>query len=292
MVATGLDVNGDTTDSVEVVMMDSITTCPNLVANYPISLHLAVTMQHNSQLVLCGGKDGDYIPQADCYSFSNDAWNIEGFKLEPARYGAISVETRPGEWLVMGGRDDSSHDLLDSQALKNGIFTRGVDLPMPNYAGSAVMLNETHAFMAIGYGGSENSPNNYLLNINTDEWTRIADRTLSYFRYHSSGTFYNSTAGEIQVANIGRYGIEVYSPNSDSWHSGIASPISGLEASAAIQAGPDSFFLIAGYSEGSRTGHVYKFDENGLTIVKQDILSIPRNTHVAMAIAKEDFTCS
>ncbi len=290
MVATGY--NSGYLDHTEVIDMNSIASCSNLPVTYPIADHSSVPMKHNSKMVICGGATFT----SDCYSYSNDRWNLEAFKLEPGRYGATSVEIRPDEWLIMGGEDASLNHLIDTQILKNGIFTQGPDLPEPIKDGSAVMLNVTHLFVAAGIYQELKpfySPQNYLLDINTEQWTRIANRTLSPYHDHSSGTFYNSTAGEIQVANIGYYGIEVYSPRDDSWHQ-IPFPgnLSSLFYSVAIENGSDSFILIGGATNLEQySGDVYSFDENGLLILKENVLRVPRWMHVALPISKDDFIC-
>ncbi len=129
----------------------------------------------------------------------------------------MSVEIRPGEWLIMGGYD-GSWTLQDTQLLKDGIFTHWPKLPEPIVAGSAAMLNKTHALVAASWDSFDESANNYLLDINSQEWTQISARNLPASDQHSSGSFYNSTAGESQVANIGEEGIKVYSSSNDSWH--------------------------------------------------------------------------
>ncbi len=289
MVATGYD-GTDHLDHVEVINTLSVKSCSNLPAKYPKAIDFSVAMQHDSKMVICGGSP----LTSDCYSYSNDNWNLEAFQLEPARYGAMSTEITPGQWLILGGHDDSNA-LTDTQLLSNGIFTQGPDLPEPSFYGSATMLNKSHLFIASGNTGSGYSSNNYLLNIDTNEWTQIAARSFEAYEFHASGTFWNSTAREVQIANIGKFGIEVYSPSDNSWQSGYPMPpsIGRLEQTAVIQQGQDSFFLIGGYIGGdgsSRSGSVYMFDENGLKIVKEIVLRVGRSRHVAMTL--ENFDCA
>ncbi len=298
MVATGVD--NDFLDSSEVIDTENVTSCNSLPEVYPFQCSRAVAMKHNSKMVICGGETNQSPRDtSDCYGYSNDRWNLEAFKLEPSRYDAMSVEIRPGEWLVMGGYNDGGYGyLIDTRLLKNGIFINGPDLPEEISSGSAVMLNETHLFVAGCYYGPNYSLRNYLLDINTEQWTQIADRTLEeppnqYIAGHSSGTFYNYTAGEIQVANIGGLGIEVYSQRFDSWHQiSFPSPLTFLNESVAIQQGPDSFILIGGQTNlEEESGDVYLFDDNGLSVLKEDVLQIPRRLHVALSISDNDFNC-
>ena len=296
LVATGYD--GNYLDNIEViggVNTESITSCSNLPSKFPLKLRSPVVIQHNFKVTICGGLSNDVT--GDCYSYSNNQWNIEAFKLEPARYGAFSTEIRPGEWLVMGGRDDEFNYLTDTQILQNGFFSPGPDLPEPMHSGSSTLLNDTHVLVVGGENQTNpdmNSPRNYILDINNHQWTQVADRNLELYHYHSSGTFYNSTAGELQVANIGKYGIEVYSPKDNSWHQiTFPSPLTRLYRSATVQLGMDSFLLIGGKTNlESNSGDVYLLNENGLSILKENVLQVPRRNHVAMLVSDTEFTCN
>ncbi len=136
MVATGFNsFYGGSMNHTEVIDVDTMSSCTNLPAIFPIRLDDAVAVTHNSKMVVCGGCCAN---TGDCYSYSNNAWTLEAFKTD--RYGAMSVEIRPGEWLVMGGHD-MYHYLDTSRILKDGIFTQGPDLPEPIFQGSTVMLN-------------------------------------------------------------------------------------------------------------------------------------------------------
>ncbi len=280
----------------EVINTDTLTSCSNLPAKYPHKVRLAVVMKHNSKMIICGGyEEIRYRSTSDCYSYSDNRWTKEAFKLEPVRWGAMSVEIRPGEWLVMGGWNKRLKYLKDRKLFKNGTFIQGPELPEPILEGSSVMLNQTHLFVAAGkYQLTSFSPRNYLFDINTEQWTQIADRTLAPSYAHSSGIFFNSTANEVQVANIGVKGIEVYSPNGNSWHQlPFPSQLTGLSYSTAIQLGTYSFMLIGGITNlDDPSGAIYSFDQNGLSIFKENVLKVPREQHVAMPISKDDFTCN
>ena len=285
MVATGY--NGLQMDDVEMLDIETWTSCSNLPAAYPLSVDHAVALKHDSKPVICGG-----IPlTSDCYSYSNNEWNIEPFRLEPPRYGAMSVEVKPGEWVIMGGSDGSTV-FSEVLLLKDGMFTQLLTLPQPMFGGSATKLNDTHALIAAGFNGTHHSPYNYLLNVDTEQWTQIADRNLSPWEFHSSGTFYNASAGETQVANLGFNGIEIFSPQDNSWHSGISSSVSNLFSSPVVQNGTESFILIGGEADLALSGHVYSFNESGLTILKQNVLKLPRTHHVAVSASIDEFTCT
>ncbi len=156
------------------------------------------------------------------------------------------------------------------------------------------MLNETHLFVAAGRTTSGSyTTNNYLFEINAEQRTQIADRTYAAYAWHKSGTFYNSTVDEMQIANIGVNGIEVYSPRDDSWHQlPFPPPLTSLQRSAAIQQGTDSFILIGGMTNmNDYSGDIFLFDNNGFSILKENVLQVGRNLHVAMPISMEDFSC-
>ncbi len=274
-------------DYSEVINTDTMTSCPNIPERFPKGVEKAVGMKHNGKMVIC---DDDTF----CHSYANDHWSLEPFLLTPVRYGADSAEIRPGEWLVIGGYSwqVTGGALSSVKLLKNGIFNTYSSIPTKSHGGSSAMLNETHLFIACGWSG-QYELTNYLLEIETERYHRIASRTLQPFEFHSSGTFYNSTAGEIQVANIGRYGIEVYSPSLDRWHTGdyFSGGMYWLYKAATIQEGSDSFLVIGGQTNSGTFPTIYRFDETGLYALKQNALSVPRTYPVALPIDRNEFEC-
>ena len=244
-----------------------------------MTVEKAVVLKHQDKPMICGG----HPLTSDCYTYdlSNDRWDIEPSQLIPARYGAMSVEIRPGEYWVMGGTD-GSNDLHDIELFKDGIFTPWSFLPDPIVDGSAVMLNSTHLFVA--EAGPSDSPVNYLVNIDTDQWTRIADRGTPVLSNHVSGAFYDSSAGEVRIATIA-HDIQIYSPRDDAWHYGpsFPQPIEYLYDSATVQEGQNSFLLFGG-EEKSMIGHVLRFNDSTLQLIGQNVLNVARKNHIAIAM--------
>ncbi len=71
------------------------------------------------------------------------------------------------------------------------------------------------------------------------------------------------------------------------------SPLTQLWKSVTSQQGPDSFILIGGWTNLNRIGgDVYLFDENGFSILRENVLQVLRYDHVAMPISTEDFICA
>ncbi len=287
MIATGRTVSYSTSSHVEVINTETIESCSRLPAPFPQDIELAVSLTYQERVVICGGR---YYWTPDCYSYNfiSDSWQLEPFKLEPPRMAAVSVEIRPDEWMILGGPDSNYDPLADTKIFKDGVFIQGPDLPVPMYYGSGVMLYEDTLFIADGDGSSRN----FLLDINTYQWTEIASRLLQPFEAASCGTFFNSSADEIQIAHIGFNGLEVYSPRDDSWRvQSLPASIKELHASRAIQQGPNAFVLIGGSSDSASSGAIYHFDESGLKIIKENVLVEPRFWHIAMPIPEAQFSC-
>ena len=278
--------HGYFSQNVEVINTQTIESCSNFPAQYPEGVNSAVAITDQGKIVICGG----YVfgsKTSDCNSYDNvaDSWNIEPYKLEPARGAAVSVEIRPNEWLISGG-DGFSGGLSDTKIFKNGQFFDGPDLPYNMECHSMVMLDTEKLFVTDNY-----SDRNFILDINTELWTEVAVRP--YIRGCSSiGTFFNSSANEIQVAHV-HDAIGIYSPRDDAWHTGLRLPfpLTSLHYSATIQQGSDSFILIAGDTNQGLSGDIYHFDENGFTILKENVLTQPREFHVAIPIPEDQFRC-
>ncbi len=296
MVATGyMDTSSSSksrTNCVEVLQLGktsgSAKTCS--VSSYPLLVDDAVALANNGNVVVCGGYTGSST-KSNCYRYSNNRWSREPFSV--SMNGAMSVEIRPGEWLLLGGWP-GSQPVADTYILKHGRLIKGPSLPEPIHGGSVVMMNDTHLFVASGDRTNKvKSVKNYLLDVHLEKWSRIADRSLPASRNHVSGTFYNSTVDEIQIANVGFYGIEVYSPSNDSWHSGIPTPVSRLTSSAVVQLNRESFLLIGGRTNNTpNSDEIFMFNNEGLTVRNLNALHIRRDGHIAMPISKDDFECN
>ncbi len=287
-------------DTIELINTQTWETCTygsneNMPSPYPYLLQDAFGMTYNGKAVICTGWDG-HVAYADCFSYDPEfnRWDLEPFRSVPSRSGASSVEIRPGEWLILGGYSYGDF-LRETYIFKDGVFTDGPMMPEHHYYASCCMLNSTTLFVATGQVTITGSlDTNWLLNIDTWTWTPIARRTLGLTYGHDSGTFYNSTAGEHQIANIGENGIEVYSPGNDEWQSGFALPLPNgqLKYSATIQEGFDSFYLVGGYDGLGYPKSVYRFSEAGFEIVSNAVLTDERCKHVAIKIDTNKLTCS
>ena len=298
MIATGF--NQRLLDHVEIIDMNESKSCNVLPVPFPLEVSGSVAVNHNDRVTICGGDIGNDQYSPDCYSYdwAADQWNIEPFQIQPARYGAMAAEIRPGEWLIMGGRADQTI-FSDTFLLSNGIVTSGPPLPEPIYLGSAVMMSEDKLFVAAGYNATAStSQANYLLDVDSMSWSPVASRLSTADAWgHATGTFYNSTADEIQVATLSRITAEIYSPRSDSWQISDTSsyPPAGTTEfwySAAVQAGRDSFRLFGGFDGDDVTSALYKFDESGFDVVEENALAMARNYHVAINIPKDQVNCN
>ena len=291
MVAVG-SFEGDPIDHVEIINAAFNESCPNLPAPYPLEIYESAAMTHQGKPILCGG-----LPiTTDCHSYDhiNNRWDLEPFMLSPGRRATMTAETRPGEWIIIGGEDIDYNVLDETLFFKDGIFTDGPKAPLPVFLGSGVMYDTKRLFLATAGTNGANSPMNFFLDIDTLEWTQIANRTLTPTYAHCSGTFYNSTRGELQIATISSTGIEVYSPQDDKWTSGHVSFPPGIDYvydSSAVQQGSDSFLLIGGKTEAGYSGNIYEFNETGMNVIKPDFLAQPRKLHSTLAIPAEQAHC-
>ncbi len=303
MVATGSD--GDYLDHVEIINMQTLESCPVLPEKYPYTFYGCTAMMINNEINICSGYFHDeYI---DCYGYDgyNDQWNIKPYTVTPERYSSMTVEIRPGEWFHMGGYGDgyfySDTHLFSSH---NQIFVPGPYMPSGFRDGSAVMLNETHLFIAGGHAGHYYLENNWLLEIRDPNdgfggfgaYHAIASRhTPNGFPGHRSGTFLNSTEGEIQIANIGSEAIQIYSPRDNRWTTRNYLFPAGMDSWSyghTVQEGTDSFLLFGGYYNDKYGADIFRFDESGLNILKADALKVARDRLIAIPISTDQVNCN
>ncbi len=290
MVAVGQVISYVPFDGVEVMNTKTIESCPVQPAPYPYDVELSVALKHQNKFVICSGRGYSSTYNSDChsYDFINDKWELEPFKLEPERIGAMSVEIRSNEWLIMGGYDRNHDTLSDTQLFNDGKFIPGPQLPTPIFFGCAVMLDEERLFVSGGSG----TERNFFLDINTNQWAELAQRSYLAWEGASCGTFYNSSVDEIQLAHIGVYGIEIYSPSKNAWHTFPMPPdISTRYYAVTIQQGPNAFIMIGGTTGNEFSGDINHFDQTGLKLIKERALTTRRRYHVALPIPEDQFTC-
>ncbi len=263
--------------------------------DFPLKLNAAVAFKDEyGQVVICGGFGEE---TSNCHAYIDGHWERQGYFLEPNRAGASVVEIQSGKYLIMGGYLNGNF-LSSTTFYENGHFVDGPELPEPMQYFSALMLNETHLFIAASryqLTPALYSPKNYLLDIRNYEWTELAERTLTPSNGHCSGTFYNETADEIQVVNVGRYGIEVYSPNENNWQTAnslLPEGINFIHHSTLIQKDENSFYLIGGATNNGASRDIYHFNNDGLIIVKKDALPFGIWSHVAIAVDNDEFPCN
>ena len=181
------------------------------------------------------------------------------------------------ECLILGGY---VHDYLNtSEYFSSGGFEPGPLLPEATEMASGVMFNATHLFLASG-----TSQNNYFLNVNTNEWTKLAKRFYSVMG-HSTGAFFNATSQEreIVVTNMGGNQVQVYSVSANEWRNGPALPHL-LSDSVAVQLEND--FLLVGGVENAKSSYdeIFKFEANGTWTLLNRTLALGRYRHVALLI--------
>ncbi len=305
MVATGYGgADGDYLDHVEIINMKTLESCSVLPEKYPYTFYGCTTMMINNEINICSGYYHD--DYKDCYGYDgyNDRWNIKPYTVTPGRYSSMAVEIRPGEWFHMGGYGNG-HFYADTHVFSshNRIFVPGPYMPNGFSDGSAVMLNETHLFIAGGHSGSYYLKSNYLLEIRDPNdgfggfgaYTYTAARKVEQgFPGHMSGTFLNSTAGEIQVANIGSEAIQTYSPRDDTWtvnNDLFPAGMDSLSYGHTVQEGADSFLIFGGVYNGNYSADIFRFDESGLNLLKAKALQVERDRLIAIPIPSDQVTC-
>ena len=188
----------------------------------------------------------------------------------------------------MGGEDDNTI-YRDMWLFKNGIFTQQTDLPEPMTFFSAAMLDSNTLFVA------SSLKTNYLLDVNTFQWTQIASRTIiNPGSDHVSGKFYSAIDDEYQIATVMYNGIQIYSPKNDAWRNGDPWPtnVEGFGYTAAVQNDDNSFYMIGGLRDVYvYLNDLYEFGATGFNEKIPDILGTTRRYHVALAIPSSHVPC-
>ena len=291
MVATGYEGLHDLSD-IEMVDVGSgiPIRCPNKPRNYARAVRSPSVLKDGDNPVICGGTDGNYFYYSECYKydFVSDTWNLQNY-YTGLRAWAFSVEIAPGEWMIMGGASDFGDNLDSTLIFRNGAFEPGPPLPEPMILFSGAMVNDTHLLIvASDYGLGRT----YMLDLTTMTYTimakQILDQGHGQDQGHLTGAFYNASAGERQIANVGHYGIQVFSPSNNEWHELLfpSSMNHKLMDTMAVQMGWDEFLMIGGMTS-LQSDDTFRFqDVVGIDIWRKNVLETHRSLHVTIPLRR------
>ena len=177
--------------------------CGNHVCNivdYPMTVSGSMPLKCEGIPVICGGYAAPYGGQTkECHYFDGDQWQL-AYHMSQSLKGQIVVEYKPAHYFLMGGMNFYGNVLKKVSWFNNGNFEANAlpDLPEPIYYGSGTLFNYNKIFVA----ASVNSAKNYVYDLMSQAWSELPQRNLAPTDGHASGTFYNTTAGEDQVAVI------------------------------------------------------------------------------------------
>ena len=286
LITAGFTLQDGELNGTETVDLDTFMSCPVAANDFPNRVSFPVSLRDSeNNIMVCGGEyeTTQVTVYQECFKYLNGSWTPTVSMLQP-RVGATSVEIKPKEWLILGGQDDTTY-YNTTELFKDGAFGVGPPLPEPMFGGSAVMYNATHLFTAM------KSQTNYFLDIDTYEWTKLADRVAGGSGLHVSGIFANDITEAIEIATIGKNGIEIYSPESNTWN-GMTSPLlNALEGASAIQIDTRYFLTFGGLVNSIPVGSIYRFDGDGLSLVEEDAMTTRRFGHIAAMIKPDQIDC-
>ena len=294
LVATGTS-NLAETNHVEIIDTATLESCNFVPSVYPDKISAASPMTFGNKSVVCFGDAGDFATTGTCraYNHENDLWETQPYNLANGHKYVLSEELSPGYWLFMGG--SSGYSAFDTvHAFIDGIFVPRRRMPEAVSRGSSAVIDPNTVLVAGALFDQQLPPSrrNFIYDVRSDNWREVAERKLPASDFHVSGTFFNSTAGEYQVATIGEFGIEIYSPSGESWHRiNYPSDLTFITHAARVQQGRDLFLLFGGKTP-LQTKDVFLFDESGLQVLKKEVLKIAMTDHVAVAIPDASFSCA
>ncbi len=281
-------------NDVEIIDLETFSSCPIQQKSYPLEIDNTASLRNGDNVMICGGYNRP-VSYDECYEYKNGDWS-QTASLSVPRVGPVSIEYKPNEWIVMGGYSDGTY-LATTELFQNSIWQNGPVMPEESEGGSGVMFNLTHMFVASGILQSETFSNrNWFVDVDTWTWTEISQRILTAHYFHISGIFYDPVLGETAIANICRYGIQVYYPSLNSWVEQTTPLFEGLYAAQTLQLSTEYFLIIGGYKYDSQNGNqendaIYRFDHNGVTLIEENALNVGRHYHALITIPESQINC-
>ena len=145
--------------------------------DYPLMTEGSVGTVIRGRPLICGGRfDGDYYDECFAYDRISDTWVIMPRMLE-ARAFASAVSVNEETWWITGGVNEVGGNLSSTEILRDGVFSRGPELPEGLAKHCVAFLNESHVFLAGGEtdeGGYSNAT--WMMEWPSGEWIRQRDR--------------------------------------------------------------------------------------------------------------------
>ena len=204
LVATGYDGSKGDQDLVQVVDLNSNTSCSSL-QNFPSAVDGATGAVLNNIPIICGGRDNNFEYQNACYAYekSSQSWLLHA-KMNN-RKAVASTTVINGALLVSGGFNEDY--LASSEYIyPNGTVSAGPTMPTGRYSHCTITLHDGRIMLIGGHPLSSNGKNVLVFDPDNNSFTQ--GPSLLYKRYnHGCALFYSAKhGGRPVVLSAGGYG--------------------------------------------------------------------------------------
>lgn len=243
-------------------------------ADLPVNMDGAVSAVVNGKVMTCGGQ---LTNECYIYSFKENNWTatvpMDRKRIYPASF------VLDDEWYILGGTGTNT-----TLIYRDGVFVQGGDLPYTSTLACAVVVNSTHFFFGGGRSKAGLYTNEYLVDIKSWSWTRIAD--MSYARESPAC----GMVGNNIVLGGGQNGMrtsETLSLDTMEWTVGPGIPTytGKFRNSANVYQLEDTFYVLGGYDEKKKLNTVYEVDaETSAWKLREEKLSTGRSSHTVVPI--------
>lgn len=247
------------------------------------------------KIVLCGG-----YQESSCleYSEGSAAWRPTT-PMDVARFKPAAVELSEREWWVAGGWDENWNEVRSTLVYDGRTFRNGPDLPYPVFAPCLAKLRGNLLFLSGGWSNGASRGDAYLLNLETERWTKLADMRE---RRQLHGCH---QAGDDSVVVVGGYddnialrSTEIFSLDRMTWSRGPDVPkalgtLNNIQHATVSQPGEETFLIIGGRikngTESSNRVIKYDPDRRQWQIISATLQNA-RYSHAAVKIP-QSFNC-
>ena len=225
--------------------------------DYPKVIGVAVGSFIDEAPLVCGGHtDGSTIDECYSYSFEGDSWTRRADLMEP-RGRSVSTLLSNQTFYVLGGYGSDTTQNT-SEALMDGQWHPGPNLPQNMYDHCVVQIDSNNVFMAGGSG----SKSAYILDMETRNWIILDDMSVER-RAPGCGLVNNKDvvfAGGYVSGSDDLTSVEIFNLDEMSWRTGPFELPLPLSFPMSVQYGL-TFVLVGGENNPTWYDHIYQFDK-------------------------------
>jgi hypothetical protein len=310
LVGLGDVVGTQTSDTIEIIDLESSTRTFNSLPNFPSKLEVAIGgLGFQEKPIICGGQNSKWVHSNKCFSLEGNEWTPSPSLNTVRAFATISPSPYPfksHKFIAIGGLDgDTRLDTAEILTEKGNWETLRQSLPVTLSQHCSVLVNSTTVMVIGGFQYGLVSSNTYFFNIRNEVWIEGPQLKQSRFE-HSCGRI--RKGGQSQEFSIIVAGgndkselssklssVEILDQGSNEWRKGPGLPFE-IDKAQMVDDPNGGVVLVGGSSDYDEIlDTLFQLPHGGEDaewIELEQTLNVGRRSHVAFLVPDNIVDCS